>query len=250
MIDRLNRAGPGYRFQDITGIRVEDIPTEGSSTASRAMSDIDVKDAPSPSPQTTTGFDKAVLFYGKPAQLEPFLAFLSIQFIVKSTPEASKAAVSASLFRGQALTWIANKIQKDDAFISNVAWTDFKLELQETFGISDEAQSSQAARKLASLKQTSSVQAYANDFTQLASKARIPNATAVAFFIQGLKPNIKQALIIADTRDSLDGAVQEARRLDDELFYSRSNRRNVPSFPSNGRKAKGKKGSYIKKEYE
>lgn len=247
---RETRPGSGYHLTEIpAGSSTLDIYVPGSSTESQhPMSDIDIKDAPTQAGNSSIG-DKPVLFYGKPAQLDSFIAYLTIQFIVRDTPDTRKVAVTASLFRGPALVWITTKIQKNPTVLSSTSWEDFHAQLQANYGLSDEARTSLAAKKLANLRQTSSVQAYAAEFQEHAATTGINGPTSTALFIKGLKPTIRNALIISDSRDSLRDAIDEAKRIDEQFFYARgaNPNRDRASYPGS-KPGRNKRGQWVKKE--
>lgn len=190
---------------------------------------------------------KPVLFYGKPSQLDDVLTFVTVKFIADQTTSSSaKAGYLASLFRGPALSWLTQLLKESPSALED--WEGFRETVTTTFELNDVAKEAQTARKLASVTQRGSVQQYALEFSQLATASKLPDAVAKAQFTKGLKPHIQRALIISDDRATLQTCIDEATRLDSEMYNAGRN----PHFRSkatSGRDKKGRfKGKYIKSE--
>jgi len=164
---------------------------------------------------------KPVLFYGKPNQLDDVLTFVSVKNLVDGTTEPEKkSAALAALFRGAALTWLSQQLKLDSDLLSD--YDVFVENVQATFGLSTAAQLAQSSRKYANCYQKASVQLYALEFKQLSTSLNIPEVTATAQFVKGLKSHLREALIINDdANDSLDDVIAEAQRIDSQLFTSK-----------------------------
>lgn len=234
------------------GTDISQIVIPGSATASQASSkeksDISIADAPNFSSPAKIQMSKPVLFYGKPGQLESVLTYCTVKFLAEQTPDESKAAVLASHFRGPALQWLTTTLAKRPNALQH--WDLFETEVKNTFGLDDTAQKSQAARKLANCRQKTSVQEYAILFKALAKEAEIPDATATALFIKGLKPQIRSATIIRDDNATLADALAEAQRIDNQLFYARSTGSGQQGNTGHRRRGGGKKNATsVKHEY-
>lgn len=204
------------------GTDLSSITIPGSETQSPASSrqDIDLPDAVNRPAFREDTMSKPILFYGKPGQLDTLTTYCTVKFIAEDTPDASKGAVCATHFRGPALTWLSRRLKLNPQFLAN--WDNFSTALSTSFGLDDIAAGQQAARQLASCRQTSSVQEYATKFRDLAELAGIPDQTANALFLKGLRPNVRNACIISDNNDSLTDTIAEAQRIDNQLFYARS----------------------------
>lgn len=173
---------------------------------------------------------KPVLFYGKPNQLEDVLTFVRVQFLVQGTSESQKAPVLAQLFRGSALNWLTNELKVNPSLLDD--YDEFVSTVESGFGLSEAAATAQAARKYANSRQRASVQLYAIEFKQLSTQLGIPDATAVAQFVKGLKSHVREALIINDETGNLDEIISEATRIDSQMY---SSKRGFTSFKSPGR---------------
>jgi hypothetical protein len=171
---------------------------------------------------TDPDMSKQVLFYGKPSQLPPVKTFVTVKCLAdRESDESAKAALLASTFRGHALDWLTKELQDDPSLLSR-GYESFENKVQLAFGLDTEATQSQAARQLVNCRQRTSVQDYTLRFKQLVRESQIPQQTATALFIKGLKPRIKSALIISNNRDSLEEAAEEAQRIDQQLYYTGS----------------------------
>lgn len=67
--------------------------------------------------------------------------------------------------------------------------------------------------------QKASVQLYALEFKQLS--AQLPDSTAAAQFVKGLKSHIREAPIVNEEDDDLDSHIKEAQRIDSQLYSSK-----------------------------
>lgn len=228
-------------------------PGHGQDTkrAPYSPADVDIPDAPTDNPRKRKNMTKPVLFYGKAAQLGPVLTHYGVAAIVNNTPEDRKAAALAESFRGAALSWLTTKIEENPEFL-NQSYTDFVDTLRERFGLTDTAQKAQAARQLTHCRQKTSVAEFVDRLEPLVQQSETPDQTAVALFMQGLKPQIRNALIVKGTHGSFDAIVLEAQRIDESLYYGRSNRqgqkgratRNTPSRGGRRHAPKAEKYEY------
>jgi hypothetical protein len=196
---------------------------------------------------------KPVLFYGKPGQLDSLFTYVEVQFrLTPGIDDGTRAATLASLFRGGALDWLTQTLRANPAILDS--YEGFKETVTEEFSLDDHAQKSQAARALTQLRQTKDVHSYGQRFRTLSHQADVAGPTATALFIKGLKPRIRDAVIISDERDSLDDAITEATRIDSQLYYagSRQSGSNAGRQRGSGRDTKGrftKDATRIKSEF-
>lgn len=193
---------------------------------------------------------KAVTFSGKPSQLDDCLTYCDVSLAADGiTDDTRKAGTLASLLRGPALQWYSRKLSEPGSTISR-DYEELKAQLRKGFGISPQAKKLQAARQLAGLYQKKSVSDYAFKFEQLATDAGLNQETKVAFFQKGLKQDVKKAIILTrDDDDDYDTIVQEAVRVDTELYYATSHAR-TGKVRGTFRGKDGKfKSSAVKTEY-
>jgi hypothetical protein len=163
---------------------------------------------------------KPVLFYGKPSQLEDVLTSVNLKLLVDGiTREQQKSAILADRFRGSALNWFTTELQNEPDILHD--YESFVDRVRSTFGLSEAATTAQTARKYANCYQKASVQLYALEFKQLATQLGIPDSTAVAQFVKGLKSHLREALIVNEEDGDLDSHIKEAQRIDSQLFSSK-----------------------------
>jgi len=178
--------------------------------------DEELPDAPATTAQKKqTEMSKPVLFYGKPNQVDDLVTFCKVKFLADGTnDESQKAGYLASLFRGHALSWLTEYMKRNslDDFESLVQ------EIRRVFGLNETAAASQLANRLANLRQRGSVQQYALEFEQLATATKLPDTVARAQFVKGLKQHVQRGLVTADQADTLSEAIEEATRIDAELY--------------------------------
>jgi hypothetical protein len=196
----------------------------------------------------STSMSKPVLFYGKPNQLDDVLTFCRVKYITDGIiDEQAKAGYLASLFRGTALAWLTAQFKQNKGLLDD--YDDFLGLVKASFELNEVAAQAQAARALANIRQKGSAQDYGLRFSELARAADIPSATAIALFTKGLKRHIRSALIINDERSSLKDAIEEATRIDSQLYFAtpRSGPRHSKG-PARDGKGKFKKSPSVKTE--
>jgi len=162
---------------------------------------------------------KAVTFSGKPSQLDPCLTYAKVHLLANGvTDQAAKAGFLASLLRGPALNWLTRAISDSEDILRD--YDELVARLKKDFAIDEDAKRLQSARALAGLHQKGSVRDYALRFNQLAEDAGLNDQTKQALFTKGLKPKIREALIISNDDDEYTDLVQSATRIDSQLYYS------------------------------
>jgi hypothetical protein len=163
---------------------------------------------------------KPVLFYGKPQQLDDVLTFADIKNLVDgNATDKSQCGLLASLFRGQALHWLTAQLRTSPKLLNN--YDEFVATLRSSFGISDGAQRAHAAQRLATVSQRGPVQLYAIEMRQLFETLGIDDSSAQAYFTRGLKLHVREALVASGGVDTLDELIQEAIRIDTELYNAK-----------------------------
>jgi hypothetical protein len=200
---------------------------------------------------TSSEMSKPVLFYGKPHQLPDVITYVTVKSIADSiTDPQAKSGLLASLFRGPALTWLTDKLESVPKILDD--YDEFLGQVRTDFELDQHSQTAQAARQLANLRQRNSVQDYALKFRQLAAKAGLPNATSIAYFVKGLKPNVRSAIVLNDAQTELSNTIEEAVRIDSQLFYS-GRGTFTASGKSGKRQGRNNKGQFtgtkVKQEY-
>jgi len=163
---------------------------------------------------------KPVLFYGKPSQLQDTVTHVRMQNLLSNTTsEKEKCARLASTFRGSALRWLTTEVNLQPSILHD--YDQFVEKVSNAFALTEVAAKAKAARRYANLYQKTSAQLYGIEFKQLSTQLNIPDSTAVAQFVKGLKSHIREALIIQDETDDLDKAIEEAVRIDSQLYSSK-----------------------------
>lgn len=197
----------------------DEIPLSSTEPSVKSEQDEDLPDLPRIARRKP--MTKPVLFYGKPSQLPKVLTHFQVRTLVDSIGDESKAAALAETFRGAALDWLTAELASSPTLLDD--YDDFLSRVKEAFELSDEAKAAQSARQLVSCRQKTSARDYAQRFRQLATSAGVPDATAVELFVKGLKPQIRNGLILNSETGTLQDAIAEATRLDDGLYYARAN---------------------------
>lgn len=174
-----------------------------------------------PSTKPVTDMSKAPLFFGKPGQFETIRTWCDITFLTNDELAQSnqkKAAFFASLFRGPVLTWFARQkdkqslLQDYDTLVERV---------QEAWDKSDRVKEADAARRLTSITQRKAVRNYANELSDLFEILNIDENAKQAIFKRGLKQHVREALVSNDAYKDYSELVDEAERIDSELFSIR-----------------------------
>jgi hypothetical protein len=194
--------------------------------------------------------NKAVTFSGKPRQLKPCLTYCHVTLLANGIiDEAQKAGTLASLLRGPALDWLTRKVSEDESILND--YEELRAQLKKDFALDETAERLQAARQLAGLQQKGSVHDYARRFEQLAQDAGLNDETKTALFTKGLKPRVREALIISDNSSTYQETAEEAGRIDSQLYYA--GRHGKAHFGKGGEQRRGKDGKFksgkIKEEY-
>jgi hypothetical protein len=113
------------------------------------------------------------------------------------TDDASRIRIATSCLRGTALQWYNHKETQPNA---PQTWEEFRLALVDRFCPLDETRT--ARDKLANLKQTGSVRAYAQLFSDITTS--LPNLSADELldrYVRGLRPLIRQQVELQNPTD-------------------------------------------------
>lgn len=187
---------------------------------------------------------KALTFNGTPSRLDEYIAHCTTTALAAGrTTEQERSAILSQGFRGPALSWFTAQLAANGELLNNYA--EFEQAVKAEFGLDPAAKAAIAAKKLARCTQRTSVQDYATRFRLLASECNLPQATAIAYFLKGLKAQVTNALIINSETATLEEAITEAVRYDAQSFASNSARRggnsNRGSFNSYRKRYSGKR---------
>lgn len=174
-------------------------------------------------PRTSRDEDmsKPVLFYGKSSQLTQCLTYVSVKALADGiTADRQQSGILASLFRGPALDWLTPTLQSTPKIVDN--FNEFVLLIQQDFGLTENAQRHQAVRALKNLQQKGPAQLYAVELKRYTRLLGLDDQTAKSHFIEGLKLHVREALIATqDKGETLDETIEEAIRIDSELYNAR-----------------------------
>lgn len=245
----------GFRIREVTGDRYTgepqevtgDTSTEPSehvkeeSVDSQQQSEQEYESDDSDNTETGMGSNlKDIVFTGKASELDQLELICKLEFATNSKYEdedAAQAAFFAKRFRGKALTWLVRQQKQVPSVLEN--YTQLVQATKLAFGLSDELRKANAAKILPSVRQSTSVQAYVQTFENITALLSLDDTIKQTFFIQGLKLNVKEALIASGTEGRTYAEIAvEAQRLDEELYSARKGRGN---FGQRG-KQDGKRG--------
>lgn len=167
--------------------------------------------------------DKAPIFNGKPGTLDKLITYVELSFVLdKDTyidDKEAQAAFFARQFRGSALDWLTSEAKANVAILRN--YDALKAKAQAAFNPSPDAQQQHALRRITRLRQTTSVRAFYVELNSLAAEVSWNTETKRQHFINGLKPQTRQAIIAAGLHESsvpYDTVTERAAQIDDELF--------------------------------
>ena len=178
-------------------------------------------------------------FSGNRNKVNEWLVQLKNFFAFRNLDEAMKSAYAASLMVGPALKWIEPFLKeyiqgprnmgqdgdgryfRDKDFEKKFDWMStfekFEKQVRQVFGHRNEKAS--AAQTIQQMRQRGSAANYALEFQQHAATAGWDEEALRAIFYQGLKTDIKKALIHHDDKiQTLSGLVEAAIDLDDKLW--------------------------------
>lgn len=195
---------------------------------------------PSGEEPTRHAYVKLPEFEGKPSEdVEEWLFSLQLHFDAHDTAAHKRVKLAAASLRGTALTWWRFQVlSKEDA--APTTWDDFADALTAAFQPINPAKT--ARDKLANLRQTTSVAAYAHSFRNLA--LHIPDlhdAEKLDRFIRGLKPNTQRELAIR-APPTFEDAVNMADRYD-TLVYNQQRLHRRSTDPPHRRSDAGADGA-------
>lgn len=211
-------------------------PTYYSTTSSETQRQDRVPDTPDiiltdyPNQESLSDMSKAPLFFGKPGQFEQVTTWCEISFLTNDElnhDKSKQAAFFASTFRGPLLSWLSRKANKDNLLRN---YPLLKSEVQADWCKSETVQRTDAARRLSYIQQKRNVHGYALELDEIADILKLDDTTKEAIFKRGLKQHVKEALVSSDGYKGYRELVEEAERIDSELYsIRRPPRRNMGS---------------------
>jgi hypothetical protein len=204
---------PGARLIEVSGYSSLSAPPS-------SVGDIETDQLPETTYQSDDHMSSPVNFNGRPSQLDDVLTHVTIRFLTDPTithDDARKSAILAATFRGDALTWLTRQMRVKTDILDD--YNGFVNLLKLTFQASPETQQQQAELKLRSLRQKGSAQSYALVFDSLADTLHLGTDARKAAFIQGLKHQVRVALLAGQDNESSYGDLRTAAiRIDDGLY--------------------------------
>jgi len=164
--------------------------------------------------------DRAPNFTGKQQTIDSFFTYCKLKIALNQDLRESKeqqAAFAASLYRGRALDWLARELQADATLLQSFARLEEKT--RGSFAPDQDAQKQQTTRRLLALRQTTSARNFQLQLDQYAKELDWTDDLRKSHFINGLKPQTRQAIIAADPSTQTYAEITTAAcRIDDELF--------------------------------
>jgi hypothetical protein len=140
----------------------------------------------------------------------------------KETDSATKVAFVGTLLRGNAAAWWEYVVKENELHGSketDCPWTAFKEELVKQFRPINHEE--RARDKLAVVRQRTSVSEYVSRFMAIIfDLPDITESEKIDRFFRGLKPRVKQYLLIKGKPKSFYELMQDAERMDATIYYA------------------------------
>ena len=161
-------------------------------------------------------------FFGKTSENVDRWLFQVEQYLRAADEDADshRVAFAAALLRGTAAAWWENVCKEnaaDGKDESECTWIQFKENLTKCFRSVNREE--RARDQLAKLEQKTSVADYISRFTAIAFDiSDLNHAEKYDRFFRGLKPNIRQQLVLKGKPATFDALMAEAERVDAVLF--------------------------------
>ena len=191
------------------------------------MADIEMNEAGPAQPRTRVALPE--LYDGKPAGCRNFQN--KCQLYIRLHPDQfldheAKILWAGALLKGHAFDWfqpyLEDFLEHDDATDRDDATTEmfasyisFEEKLKQAFGDTEAERT--AVRKIQQLKQTGTVNDYAQSFRGYAVQIEWDDDALKDTFRLGLKKEIKEKMIMEDIPDSLDDMIKLATKIDGRL---------------------------------
>jgi hypothetical protein len=166
-------------------------------------------------------------YYGERNKLKAWLLQMDRHFHVEGDRiiEDDKVMIASTYMKDQAELWVTPHLERylDNSITDNENallmenWDVFKTKLKQAF--SPIKASVIAEKKIQTLKQTHSVADYTALFQQYQAQIEWDDAALIRMYKQGLKGQVREELMRTNARtDSLDELINEAIRLDNDLY--------------------------------
>jgi hypothetical protein len=178
-------------------------------------------------------------FSGKVADFRNFMSQCSLTFSMSPNTyvtDEQKVLFVISLLRGLALNF-ARDIPEDPDHPLRKDYPAFRLALNNLYG--DRAFKAVSEDKLLSLRQTGSAATYAQEFQTLVAPLEYNDGAQCALFFQGLKSEVKRAILPIGRASPLHALIDQVVTLDQRLFQqSREDSKRhptpfAPEYPAN-----------------
>ena len=181
-------------------------------------------------------------FDGKPAKFDNFITQCALHITVRTNTfrtEEQRVLFVISCLRGEPLTW-AREIVKNRNNPLRHNYEAFEEALTNIYG--NRAYKLQAEDKILRLSQTGSASHYAQTFQALAAPLDLNEGSKCTMFYNGLKPEVKRAIITSGRPSTLPALINQAVMFDQLFFQQRNqekraaNSESSPSHPSKRRR--------------
>jgi hypothetical protein len=181
-------------------------------------------------------------FNGEATKFKSFMVQLKLEFKVGSKRfknEEDKVLYAASLLEGRASTWFQAYLEEyldDDVETKSdktkylfAKFDNFRSELKAFSGVQSEEK--EAERKMYNLRQTGSVSTYAAQFRSLTTLLDWNDGSLASHFYRGLKDEIKREYISREKPDTLQGLIDDATLLDNNISEYKAEQGQARALP-------------------
>src|SRR5882762_1065118 len=195
-----------------------------------------------------------VTYDGKTQKLRSWLTAANLQLVNKNVEgEERKVRFVSGYFRGRAWDWFEPILRESDER-PRTEWSsrttrilgsykELKKAMGQVFGAIDERKD--AAEKLQRLRQTRSVTDYITDFQVITSSLDWDEEALEDKFLEGLKQEIRRALIYYPKEpQNLEELFERAQRIDREIWGQQGNSGNRRSYDNPGTRFNNKRQTF------
>lgn len=234
ILERSPRPSPSIKDEEEESHKAsdsEDLPDADQAEEPGDSSSGEEGDSSDSDDLTTGGTMSDLQFHGKPNTLDDILTHclsVTLSQPKKYKSETAKSGLLASKFRDKALTWLTKNLKENPEILEN--YEEFKTKLRKDFEASDDTRKLSADKRLKTISQKGSAQAFAIEFDTLTDILGWSDQAKRDGFKTRLKPEVRKQLI-GDSSESYEDLRATAIEYDEELFALRNPRQ---------RRAKGK----------
>lgn len=164
---------------------------------------------------TTTKVDSSITFSGNPEELPGLWFHMDMKILLDGTlqSDSRQCAYAASLFRGQALQWLARRQAQNNTTLSNYA--SFKAGVNATWGMSEEALRIRNEREIIRLQaHPGQIQSFNAKFEVLANDLGLQNLSKGLLYTSKLPTDYQDRIIVTGRETSYPAVSQAAARID------------------------------------